>query len=312
MATLAISFPLKFLEAPMQRQTPQDSSLRGYQGGGCITCVPEVDDSKGIQESVGSRGMKSESWPTNISPQNYGFTSVIADAIKNKAGAIQQVAEGFMSFMGGNRQFPLCSIMDDRRHRLKNLGKDAAKGATAMFGLKEWGQQLLNTEDGWFMTGNTQKKMRLQLVGNQNGQQQPGGGPQGATRSFRSKSGVEFDIELLADGTGVSALAAGGSSGSSAPGAGESGPGGQTGQKTLHKEDSTTYVDMTSQSIHQVNGSANHEVTTKKATGYYSGNEKSYRADDDHSHIKYQGAHIWVDGACKASMPIIIEPDPCS
>src|SRR6516225_9596230 len=120
----------------MQRQTPQDSSLRAYQGGGCITCVPSVDDSKGIQEGTGSRGMKGETWPTNIAPQNYGFTSVIADAIKS-GGSIQQVAEGFMSFMGGNRNFPLCSIMDDRRHRLKNLAMDAAKGATAMFGLKE-------------------------------------------------------------------------------------------------------------------------------------------------------------------------------
>src|SRR5262249_37009300 len=270
----------------MQRQTPQDSSIRGYQAGGCITCVPEVDDSKGIQEGVGQRGMKGETWPSNVAPQNYGFSSVVADATKGAGGMIQQCAEGFMSFIGGNRNFPLCGVMDDRRHRLKNLAKDAAKGAVSMFGLKEWGQQLLNTEDGWFMTGNTQKKMRLQLVSNQNGQKQLGGGPQGATQSFKSPSGVEFDIELLADGTGVSALAESGG-GASAPGAGESGPGGQTGQKTLHKESSSTYVDMTSSSIHQVNGSSNHEVTTSKATGYYTSNEKSYRADSGHVHIKF-------------------------
>jgi len=181
----------------MQRQTPLDSSLRGYQGGGCITCVPSVDDSKGIQESNGSRGMKGENWPQNVAPQNYGFSSVIADAVKSGAsGMIQQCAEGFMSFMGSNRSFPICSIMDDRRHRLKNLAQDAAKGATAMFGLKEWGQQFLNTDTGMFMTGNTQKKIRTQLVDNQNGQKQQGGGAQGSARKVRSKSGVEFEIEL--------------------------------------------------------------------------------------------------------------------
>jgi hypothetical protein len=38
----------------------------------------------------------------------------------------------------------------------------------------------------------------------------------------------------------------------------------------------------------------------------------SMRADKDHSHIKHEGAHIWVDGACWSSMPIQIKGDDCS
>jgi len=38
----------------------------------------------------------------------------------------------------------------------------------------------------------------------------------------------------------------------------------------------------------------------------------SMRADKGHSHIKHEGGHIWVDGACWSSMPIQIKGDPCS
>ena len=58
--------------------------------------------------------------------------------------------------------------MDDRRHRLLGLDK-VAKGSVGMHGLKEWGQQFLNTADGMFMTGNKEKKMRFALVENSNG-----------------------------------------------------------------------------------------------------------------------------------------------
>ena len=81
--------------------------------------------------------------------------------------------EMIINFMGGNRSFPMAGAMDDRRHRLFNLAQDAAKGATAMFGLREWGQQFLNTNDGMYMTGNTQNKIRMALVENQNNQQAP-------------------------------------------------------------------------------------------------------------------------------------------
>jgi len=174
----------------MHRSTPYDINFRGYSSGGCRTLVDTIADEHLMQESTNAQGMKGESWPTCESPQNYGFTSVVADARKSSnPGEIQQCAEGFMSFIGGNRNFPVMAMMDDRRHRLINLAKDAAKGAAAMFGLKEWGQQFLNTEDGMYMTGNSQKKIRTALVDNKNGQSQQsqqqgsgGGGGGGAAR----------------------------------------------------------------------------------------------------------------------------------
>jgi phage gp45-like len=204
----------------MHRATPLNSSFRAYSGG-ARSVIPQVDDSKFMQESTNSQGMASEKIPTMEAPQNYGFTSVVADADKSgNPGEITASAEGFISFMGGNRSFPVMGIMDDRRHRLLNLGQDAAKGASAMFGLKDWGQQLLNTKDGWFMSGNTKKKIRIQLVDNKN-QQQQGGGSGGSS-----------------GGQSVSELAAGGG------GAGGAGGGQQKGQKTLHKEQSETFIDM--------------------------------------------------------------------
>jgi phage gp45-like len=325
----------------MHRQTPYDIAFRGYSAGGARSCIDKVDDGPLMQESNDAHGMLGESWPTAEAPQNYGFTSVVADATKSAAGKIQQCAEGFMSFIGGNRNFPVMGMMDDRRHRLKNLAKDAAKGATAMFGLKDWGQQFLNTEDGMFMTGNTQKKVRLQLVDNQNGQQQQGqqqgsSGSAGAQKRtwkvtnppgaielpdgrvvIRSKSGVEFEVEKFDAAVIEARDAGGGGGGNSGGGSGSSdgaaGGGKPTGQKTLHKEDSKQYFDMTTGSLHQGNGSSHHEVKGDRTVGYYDSNEKSYRADSGHSHIKNDGGHVWVQGGvCYKSVPFIVKPDPCS
>jgi phage gp45-like len=328
----------------VQRSTPLTSVIRAYTGGGARSMIDTVDDNKTMQEGNNCQGMRGESWPSMEAPQNYGFTSVVADASK-VGGMIKNCAEGFISFMGGNRSFPVVGVMDDRRHRLMNLAKDAAKGAVAMFGQKDWGQQFLNTDDGMYMTGNTQKKVRLQLVDNKNGQQQqaqqqPGAsGPAGAQAwkvtnppgavelpdgrvVIRSKSGVEFDVERFdarahvgartggaGGGNGSSAAGgAGGGNGSSAAGGGQS-----TGQKTLHKEDSSQYFDMTTGSLHQCNGSSNHEVKGDQTVGHMGTNERSYRADKGHTHIKNDGGHVWVQGGvCFKSVPFVVKPDPCS
>jgi phage gp45-like len=320
----------------MHRQTGAASAFRGYDSGGARALIDKIDDSPLMQTMTGT-GMKGEAFSASKSgkfkgpeaPQNYGFTSIVADATKGANGMIQKCAEGFMSFVGGNRSFPVAAIMDDRRHRLKNLGKDAAKGASAMFGLKEWGQQLLNTEDGWYMTGNTEKKVRFQLVGNQNGktQQQTPAQAQAHARAGggllkpiirKSKSGVEFEVEVIPYAGEVTPLA--GSGGSGGGGNGSGGGGGQsgqqasqsTGQKTLHKEESKQFFDMTTASLHQGNSDHHHEVKSDRAVGYHKSNDHSYRADSSHAHIHFDGGHIWVDGSCYASKPIIIKPDPCS
>jgi phage gp45-like len=321
----------------VQRMTGVMSGLRAYTGGGARALIDTINDGAFMQESSNATGMKGESWGTMESPQNYGFTSVVADAVKSAKGQIDESAEGFVSFMGGNRNFPVMGVMDDRRHRLFELAKDAAKGSTAMFGLKEWGQQLLNTEKGWFMTGNMEKDkdgnarpIKLQLVKNKNGQQQQqgqggssgGAGAKGFTTSgfptirkpdgrlvIQSASGVEFDVDEIptprADGGG----GGGGSGGSSDSGSQQGGK--KKGQKTLHKEESDTFHEISPDHHHLQRGQGNHKVQDKKIINYYQDETKSNMVDDRHSHIRYVGNRIFVDEqGCWTTKAIQIKPDP--
>jgi len=278
----------------VHRHTPLASAFRAYTAGGARAMISTVDDAKQMQEGNNCQGMKGESWGRMEAPQNYGFTSVVADAEKAANGMIKDCAEGFISFMGGNRSFPIMGVMDDRRHRLLNLAKDAAKGASAMFGLKEWGQQLLNTEKGWFMSGNTEKKMRFQLVDNKNKQQQQGGGSGGGGGS--------------AGGASVAALADGGDGGGGGGGSGTGQGGQQRGQKTLHKEKSETFTDMTKDAIHTKRGQGQHQCQDNHSTGYIKDVQHSCQSTASHSHIK-AGASIWVAGGCFSDMPIIVKKD---
>jgi hypothetical protein len=109
-----------------------------------------------MQESKGNF-MANEARSAIESPQNYGFTSVVRDAVKDAQGKITQSAETFVQFMGGNRSFPVFGNMDDRRFRLKEL----QKGDVAMFDYLQ--HQLHMNNDGVFLTGRTDKKLKLQL-----------------------------------------------------------------------------------------------------------------------------------------------------
>ena len=73
---------------------------------------------------------------------------MVMPADKGKDGQIEGSAEGFMSYMGGNRSFPVCGVMDDRRHRVKGM----EKGDSAMYRTREDGQQFHLSDKGNFMT----------------------------------------------------------------------------------------------------------------------------------------------------------------
>jgi len=272
----------------MHLATPASTSFRAHAAGGGRAMIDTIDDDKFMQEAVNTGGFASEMFPAMEAPQNYGFTSVCADADKEN-GKITDCAEGFISHMGGNPAFPMMAVMDDRRHRLIGLAKDAAKGASAMFGLRKWGQQLLNTEDGWFMTGNTKKKMRLQLVDNKNDDQQ---------QSAQTDTGAPA----------AAAFAAGGSSGG---GAGQQQQQQKKkGQKSLHKEDSNTFVDMTSGDIHSKNGNGHTSVRPNESLTYFENENKSTRCTSDHVHIRYEDFRIWIDeSGCHSTMPITVVQD---
>jgi hypothetical protein len=318
----------------MHRITGSGSGFRAYSGGGARALISAVDDGS-LMQTMNGLGMKGEAFSGSKkggkfkgpeSPQNYGFTSVVADAMKGKDGQIQQCAEGFMSFLGGNRNLPVCAMMDDRRHRLKELAKDAAKGAVAMHGLKEWGQQMLVCAEGMFFTGNVANvkksqgngrlaqlaaeqeqpmKIRLQLVKNKNEQQAgafarwwlPPDHPE------RYAGADEDDVRHIFE-----ALEEGGSGGSG--GQGGQGKDKPTGQKSLHKEESETFHEITAKQQHLKRGNGQTSIKDNDVMNYWKDDTHSTKVDDKHAHIRFKDFREWVDEAgCWTTVPIIVKKD---
>ena len=134
-----------------------------------------------MQGTSKNLGMSGEQFPQQEAPQNYGFTSVVHAADKDKDGNITGSAHGFMNFPGGNRSMGYVGVMDDRRHRLKELDK----GDTAFYRGKDDKQQFHMHEKGTYLTTRDDKVFRAALVAKaqDDQQQQPqgrgGGGAQG-------------------------------------------------------------------------------------------------------------------------------------
>lgn len=143
----------------MHRATPLNTSFRAFSSGGARSVVDKVNDGTLMQEMAGNF-MKNETRDAIESPQNYGFTSVVHDAERDAAGKITGSAETFISFIGGNRSFPVAGNMDDRRHRLFGL----EKGDTAMFRGKDDQQQFHMAGDGGHWSAPEGKTVRMALV----------------------------------------------------------------------------------------------------------------------------------------------------
>jgi len=167
----------------MHRQNPLQQGFVGYSGSGARALVDEISDNPMMQEMKGSF-LGGENREKIESPQNYGMTSVVMPAKKGKDGEIEECAEAYLQFLGGNRSFPVAMVMDDRRYRLKEL----KPGDVAFYDHQQ--QQFHFNKDGTFLTGLDNKKIRMSLLKVEE-EQQSGG-----------KEGVE-------------ALAGGGSSGQS-------------------------------------------------------------------------------------------------
>ena len=130
-----------------------------------------MNDKTQMQETKGNM-MANESRSGIEAPQNYGFTSVAMDAMKDNLGKIIASAESFVQYMGGNRSFPVMQNMDDRRHRLKEL----EKGDVAMFRTVADKLQMHFSGDGGFMTGPRDKILRMHLLDEDSDKQQQQGG----------------------------------------------------------------------------------------------------------------------------------------
>ena len=229
----------------MHRQTPLNSSLRGFFSGGSASVVDKVDDTKLMQEGAGNF-MANETRKAIQCPQNYGFTSVVFDAEKDAMGKIQASAETFTSFLGGNRSYPVNGNMDDRRHRMFQL----EKGDTAMFRGRGDKQQFHMTQDGGFWTAPQDKTVRMHLLqqdSESNSTQQQGGGGQAGAQMRMPQQG-----DLMPDGKRLPAptrmVPSPFDSGSSGGGGGSSGGQQQNkGQTALYKDgqQSPLFVEVT-------------------------------------------------------------------
>jgi hypothetical protein len=118
-----------------------------------------------MQESNGNF-MANEQRSGIEAPQNYGFTSTVRKATKDDQGKITSSAEGFVSFMGGNRSFPVMGIMDDRRYRPMSL----KEGENSQY--DDLGQMTLLRRTGLYL---------LSLDGPDDSQQQSGSSSSGAS-----------------------------------------------------------------------------------------------------------------------------------
>jgi phage gp45-like len=170
----------------MHRATPANTSFRAYSAGGARSVVDQADDSKLMQEMKGNMMIREQRSKVE-SPQNYGFTSVNMPADKGQDGSIIGSAETFISYMGGNRSFPVAGNIDDRRHRLKDLDP----GDTAMYRTKDDYQQFHMTTDGGFWSAPQDKTVRLALIDQDSGQQQQQGQQQGSQQQGGGQGGSQ-------------------------------------------------------------------------------------------------------------------------
>jgi phage gp45-like len=164
----------------MHRMTPSNTANRSYTAGGARTLIDKINDKGTMQSTKDNTGMHSEKFPSVEAPQNYGFTSNVHEAEKDKDGKIISSAEAFMSFPGGNRSFGYVGVMDDPRHRVKEL----APGDNCQYRGKDDRQQMHMSKDGNYYTSRNDRVQRLALVDppkdDKKQEQAPAGGQQQA------------------------------------------------------------------------------------------------------------------------------------
>jgi hypothetical protein len=225
----------------LHRATPLNSSFRGYVAGGARSAVDTIDDSQ-LMQAMGGNIMAGESRSGVEAPQNYGFTSVVMQATKDALGKITDSAEAVMSFMGGNRSFPVAGVMDDRRHRLFGM----QPGDSAMFSTVGRMLQAHLSQDGMFFTAPRDKTARMQLLDqdSQSDQQQQQSSSSSSS-SFVTHNGRQYLFVSSPDMRGgIVPSPRNGSSGSGSSGSsGTSGSQGgqQKGQQPLYKKGQQSY-----------------------------------------------------------------------
>jgi Gp45 protein len=245
----------------MHRMTPLQTAFRSHAGGGKRVLVDEANDGETMQEMKGT-AMHGESRQNIESPQNYGFSSVVAKADKDDKGNITGSAEGFMSAVGGNSSFAYVGVMDDRRHRLKDL----KPGDSGMYRGKEDRQQFHMAGDGNYMTARNDRVQRLALVDppkdDEKQQQQTRGGGPSSGGGQQQKSKKPTGQKPALDDNKKSSIA-------------------------LEQNGKETYSRHGQYYSSQRGGS--------DVSNYYDNRRKSQQTTQDHVHVRFEDNRIWVD-----------------
>jgi Bacteriophage Mu Gp45 spike protein len=262
----------------VSRASPFEASYRAYHSGGTRSVIEQADDSKLMQEHSGSFS-KGEARKGVESPQNYGFTSVVHKADKDENGNVTMGAEGYVTFQGGNRSFPMYGAIDDRRHRLKEL----KEGDSAMYRGKDDRQQFHLADDGNYMTARSDRRQRIALVpppeDDKQQQQQPSRSSGGTGGEQKSDSKEKKK---------------------------------PTGQKSAlddNKKSEIYYDQSGSESVNR-HGQAHSSQRPSDSTTYYGDRKKSTQTTEDHTHLRTMDFRIFTDKeGCWAEVPIQVKKD---
>jgi|SRR5262245_14390598 len=259
----------------MHRATPLNSSFRAYSAGGSRAVIHEVSDGPQMQETK-ANFMRNETRENIECPQNYGFTSVCADGDKDDKGNLTMGPEAFIGFNGGNRSFPVAYVMDDRRHRLKEL----EKGDSAMFRGRKDRQQFHFSKDGNFMSCRDDRIQRIALVpkpdDDQQQQQQSGtsgGGGKGDQKGKQDKA---------------------------------------EGQKSALDDNkkSQVYMEQKGDVQTQRHGDAHSAQRPSDSSTYMSDRKKSTQVTEKHSHLRTGDFRIFTDEmGCWSEIPMLVKKD---
>lgn len=206
----------------MHRQTPLTAAFVGYTSGGARALIDTIDDGKMMQQMKGS--MMGESREKVESPQNYGFSSVVRPATKGKDGQIEDSAEGFMSYFGGNRSSNFCAVMDDRRYRPMGM----KPGENSQY--DDLGQMTLLRRTGLYLLSNDNPE--------DSQQSQSGGAAPGARADSSSQQQTERFVSVRHVEKKKQDRPKRGGGQSSGGGGGGSASGGQSAQDFKHEGES--------------------------------------------------------------------------
>jgi len=218
----------------------------------------------------------------------------------NKNQPKGEAAEMMMLYVGGNAAHPV-GLPQDRRCR----PYDMEPGEGGLYDSQD-GKQMTyfrnrgDGSDGVYIVG-CDKEQEEQQSGGQGGGNPGGGGGGGEARAlylrYASKKKQSRKPQKDQQGQG--------------------GQQGQQRQRYKHEGDGIeTQMKLDGKKITYNDGDkeVGHYDRGKKDWLHHDGQgaTHSMRADKSHSHVKHEGAHIWVDGACWSSMPIQIKGDDCS